>query len=52
MNMSGFVRNQGNRDSQLKDDYISAECGHMYMMIKMSDLYVLLYVLYVLLFYI
>ena len=36
---SGFVRNQGNRDSQLKGDYIAAERGHMYMMIKMSDLF-------------
>ena len=36
---SGFVRNQGNRDSQLKGDHIAAERGHMYMMIKMSDLY-------------
>ena len=36
---SGFVRNQGNRDSQLKSDHIAAERGHMYMMIKMSDLF-------------
>ena len=36
---SGFVRNQGNRDSQLKDDHIAAQRGHMYMMIKMSDLF-------------
>ena len=36
---SGFVRNQGNRDSQLKGDHIAAERGHMYMMIKMSDLF-------------
>ena len=35
----GFVRNQGNRDSQLKGDHIAAERGHMYMMIKMSDLF-------------
>ena len=33
---SGFVKNQGNRDSQLKGDYIAAQRGHMYMMIKMS----------------
>ena len=33
----GFVRNQDNRDSQLKVDHIAAERGHMYMMIKMSD---------------
>ena len=37
--VSGFVRNQGNRDSQLKGDHIAAERGHMYMMIKMSDLF-------------
>ena len=36
---SGFVRDQGNRDSQLKGDHIAAERGHMYMMIKMSDLF-------------
>ena len=36
---SGFVRNQGNRDGQLKGDHIAAERGHMYMMIQMSDLY-------------
>ena len=34
---SGFVKNQGNRDSQLKGDHIAAQRGHMYMMIKMSD---------------
>ena len=36
---SGFVRNQGNRDSQLEGDYNAAQRGHMYMMIKMSDLF-------------
>ena len=36
---SGFVRNQGNRDSQLKCGHIAAQRGHMYMMIKMSDLF-------------
>ena len=36
---SGFVRDQGNRDSQLEIDYIAAERGHMYMMIKISDLF-------------
>ena len=36
---SGFVRNQGSRDSQLKGENITAERGHMYMMIKMSDLF-------------
>ena len=36
---SGFVRNIGNRDSQLKDHHAAAERGHMYMMVKMSDLF-------------
>ena len=36
---SGYVRNQGNKDSQLKGDHIDAERGHMYMMFKMSDLF-------------
>ena len=36
---SGFVRNQGNRDSQLKGDLFAAERGHMCMIIKMSDLF-------------
>ena len=36
---SGFVKNQGNRDSQLKGDHIAAQRGHMCMMIKMSDLF-------------
>ena len=36
---SGFVRNQGNRDSQLKGDHAAAERSHMYMMVKMSDLF-------------
>ena len=36
---SGFVRNQGNRDSQLKGDHIAAQRGHMYMMVKLSDLF-------------
>ena len=35
---SVFVKNQGNRDSHLKGDHIAAQRGHMYMMIKMSDL--------------
>ena len=39
VNESGFVRNQDNRDSQHKGDHIAAERGHMYMMIKMSDLF-------------
>ena len=38
-NESGFVRNQGNRDSQLKGYHIAAQRGHMLMMIKMSDLF-------------
>ena len=37
--VTGFVRNQGNRDSQLKGDHIAAERGHRYMLIKMSDLF-------------
>ena len=36
---SGFVRNQGNRDSQLKGDHTAEERGHMYMMVKLSDLF-------------
>ena len=36
---SGFVRNKGYRDSQLKGDHAAAERGHMYMMVKMSDLF-------------
>ena len=36
---SGFVRSQGNRDNQLKGDHIAAERGHIFMMIKMSDLF-------------
>ena len=36
---SGFVRDQGNRDSQLKGDHIAAEQSHIYMMIKVSDLF-------------
>ena len=36
---SAFVRNEGDRDSQLKGDHIAAERGHMYMMVKMSDLF-------------
>ena len=36
---SGFVRNQGSRDSQLKGDHAAVERGHMYMMVKMSDLF-------------
>ena len=36
---SGLVRNQGNRDSQIKGDNAAAQIGHMYMMVKMSDLF-------------
>ena len=39
----GFVRNINNRDSQLKGDHIAAERDHMYMMIKMSDLFGFIY---------
>ena len=35
----GFVRNQCNRDSLLKDDHAAAERGHMLRMIKMSYLF-------------
>ena len=37
--MRVFVRNQGSRDSQLKGDHAAAQIGHMYIMIKMSDLF-------------
>ena len=30
---SGFVKNQGNRDSQLKGDHIAAQRGHIYIYI-------------------
>ena len=36
---SGLVRNQGNRDNKLKGDHFAAKRGHMYMMIKVSDLF-------------
>ena len=36
---SGFVRHQGNRDGQLKEDHAAAERGHVFMMIKMNDLF-------------
>ena len=36
---SGFVENQDKRDSKFKGDHAAAEQGHMYMMIKMSDLF-------------
>ena len=36
---SGFVRNQGNRDGQLKGDHFATERGHMFMMVRMSDLF-------------
>ena len=35
----GFDRNQGNRDSQLKGDHAAAGRGHMYMIVKMRDLF-------------
>ena len=36
---SGFVKNQGIRDRQLKSDHAAAQIGHMYMMVRMSDLF-------------
>ena len=36
---SGFVRNQGNGDNHLKSDHFATERGHLYMMVKMSDLF-------------
>ena len=36
---SGFVRNEGNRDSNLKGDHVAAERSPMYMMIKLRDLF-------------
>ena len=36
---SGFVRNQGKRDSQFKGNHIAAERGHIYMMVMMSALF-------------
>ena len=36
---SGFVRIIDNSNSQLKGDYVAAERGHMYMMVKMRDLF-------------
>ena len=36
---SGFVRNKDNRNSQIKGDHVAAERGHMYMMVKMRDLF-------------
>ena len=38
-NESWFVRNIGNRYSQLKCDHAAAQIGHMYMMVKMGDLF-------------
>ena len=35
----GVVRDQGNKDSLLKGDHAAAELSHMYMMVKMSDLF-------------
>ena len=34
---SRFVRNQGDRDSQLKGDHAVVERGHLYMLVKMRD---------------
>ena len=36
---SGFVRNIDNRNSQLKSDLVAAERGHMYLIVKMKDLF-------------
>ena len=36
---SGFVRNEGNRDSNLKRDHVAAERSPMYRMIKLRDLF-------------
>ena len=36
---SGFVRNIYNRNSQLKGYHVSAERGHMFMMVNMRDLF-------------
>ena len=36
---SGFVSNINNRNSPLKGDHVAAERGHMYMMVKMRDLF-------------
>ena len=36
---SGFVRNQLNGDSQIKDDHIASKRGDMYMRVKMRDLF-------------
>ena len=36
---SGFVRNIDNRNCQLRGDHVAAERGHMYMMVKMRDLF-------------
>ena len=36
---SGFVKNIDNRNSQLKGDHVAAVRDHLYMMIKMRDLF-------------
>ena len=38
---SGFVRNQSNRNKELKSGHVAAERDHMYMMIKMRHLFAL-----------
>ena len=38
-NEYGFVRNQGNGESQLKGDHAAVERGHMCTMVKMGDLF-------------
>ena len=36
---SGFVRDQGIRNTQVKGDHAAVERGHMYIMVKMRDLF-------------
>ena len=36
---SSFDRNQSSRDIQLKGDHAAAQSGHLYMMVKISDLF-------------
>ena len=36
---NGFVRIIYNSNSQLKSDHVAAERSHMYMMVKMRDLF-------------
>ena len=36
---TSFVRDQADRDSELKHDHAAAERGHMYMMNRIRDLF-------------